>query len=129
MTIVLMFLKTYWKNLLIAALLGAFAYGVLDYAGQRHQLASMKSQLKDRDNRIVELIKESSDKSDKLTVYEKTAEDQRKSHLVAEQQRLKVISVLTTQISALKRQEIPKECPKAIEFIIEHKDELQWPKQ
>lgn len=120
------FLLANWKAVLIAVLLSIIAYGVIDYLGQRQQIDGLTKQLKNRDDRILELVKDDKEKTSKLKAYEQAAIDLRKSHQEAQNRRLQVINSLSKQISTIRNQPVPKDCQKAIEFAIEHKDDLKW---
>jgi hypothetical protein len=120
MTFLLQLLK-FWKEALIVILLGSTWYFYQDTGILQEKLRISQE--------LVQTTQISlKDAERQLEIQHQATEEQVKAQKEAEQKRLTIISNLSSQVNSLRRQAPPQDCTKAIQWSIQQKDELSWPK-
>lgn len=115
----LLFLKSYWREALIAAGFVITGLMVTNYFHMRDELAIC-------DTKYEQLEAEKKQLQTMLDNLGKEAEAQKEKIKEAEAERKILIQKIAKDINNLRNQPIPKDCNGAVEFAIKNKGDLKW---
>jgi uncharacterized protein YfkK (UPF0435 family) len=111
----------FWKEGLIALLAG-----LLWFAHTQNNL--LTEEVKMNKAQYQEYKGKYEDVQQKLDIINQSIIEQQARFKSSEAERLKIIATLNTQVTSLRKQQVPKECQAAVDYAVTNKGDLGWPK-
>jgi len=121
MIVVIQFIKLFWKDILIAIILAALSYLAYDYG-------SLKSKIALQEHKYDIVLSENKKLNTTIDDLKKASDEQQKRVDGANKERSAIIVEMTKTINTLSAQKPPTECKQAIEWAVQNKGDLAWPK-
>lgn len=126
---ILGFVKDHWKTVLVGVLI-AILWGLqLDVKMKEKDIVQLTEKVTTLTTQVTQMTTSLADANGQLNIVHQANIDQQKAAQAADVQRLQIISTMTTAISSIRAQPIPKDCPSAIDYGISHRGDITWPKQ
>lgn len=114
-------LKDNWKMIVIALMMATIWALHLDVKLKEQHIEQMTAQISNQQSSITEL-------NGQIKAVHDASAEQLKQAQQAETQRMAIVASIAAQVKNIANAPIPKDCPSAIEYGIQHKGDLLWPK-
>lgn len=115
----LLFLRSYWREVLIAGGFVITGLFVTNYFHMRDELAICDTKYEQQEVEKKQL-------QTQLDDLNKQADEQKEKIKQAEAERQVIVEKIAKDINTIKLQTIPKDCQGAIDFAIKNKGDLKW---
>ena len=117
----LTFLKDNWKLILVAALMTIIWALHLDVKLKEQKIEQQAATITNQISTITEL-------NGQIKAVHDAAAEQLKQAQEAETKRMAIVASIASQVKTIQTAPIPKDCPNAIDWAIQHRGDLGWPK-
>lgn len=115
-------LLSYWKEIAIGIIISILAFISISWWNQGAEINRLKTQLT-MAAQVNDTLKE------KVNAFEKAEEQSKVTIANADKNRQEIIKTVQLEINKIRTQVIPKDCNGAVNYGIQYKDDLKWPKQ
>ena len=114
--------SSYWREIAIGLIIAVLAFISISWWHQGAEINKLKTQLTMAEQ-VNDTLKE------KVSSYEKAEEQAKITIENADKNRQQIIKTFQLEINKIRTQVIPKDCNGAVNYGIQYKDDLKWPKQ
>ena len=115
-------LLTYWREIAIGIIISILCFISISWWNQGAEINRLKTQLT-MAAQVNDTLKE------KVHAFEKAEEQAKVTIANADKNRQEIIKTVQLEINKIRTQVIPKDCNGAVNYGIQYKDDLKWPKQ
>lgn len=116
------FFTSYWREIAIGLIIAITAFITISWWHQGAEINRLKTQLTMAEQ-VNDTLKE------KVSSFEKAEEQAKVTIANADKNRQEIIKTFQVEINKIRTQAIPKDCNGAVNYGIQFKDDLQWPKR